>query len=279
MSDNYLADDDYSAYHNDSIVLEEKYQHLMDWSIWLEEYYLRAETDIDEDKKTFFFGSPYHLGPLHNAESILDVLSKGKKLCSIKLLSQKGVGEYFFKNFPRIPIYGNAHHVMPDRHAYDVNNMLTTAESDIKKLLSIQLQGQHIAPKIAVFDKDVPIKDFLAQAEEVWLRWQGRELEAQLIRLTRIFPKKGTPVRGKGNMPRAIGLWLWDYMEMKRKQGEAISITTAVDAFSDKYPLQDLLPDKNPPPNYLIFLYSRTDKCIGAKKVLPFRWQKGMAVN
>lgn len=279
MSDSYSADDGYSAYHNDNIALEEKYQRLMDWSIWLEEYYLRAEIDIEEGNKSFFFGSPYHLGALHNAESIIDVLSKGKKLCSMKLLSQKGMGSYFFENFPRIPIYGPAHHVMSNRCAYNVNKILTTAESDIKKFLDSQLQGQQISPKIAVFDKEVLLEDFLTQAEEVWLRWQGKELEAQLIRLTRIFPKKGTPVRGKGNMPRAIGLWIWDYMEMKRKQGKIISITTAVKSFTNKYPPEILLPCNDSEDNYLSFLYSCTDKCIRTQKVLPFTWKGGRKTN
>lgn len=270
-----------SAYHDDSIVLEKKYQDIMDWSIWFHEYNIRA--DITENEK-IFSSDPYYLvkytknhqfvdvlkGEM-NADAIINVLKNRRNLFDIAFFTDKGIEKVYFKDSILTPLYGSAVqslNISPESKG--INQVLIETSTRVEEIRKqANAHGVTKPLLIAGIDLGQDLHTLTLQIEELWLRAQKRELEADLVRFARIFKMNFKSKAKTANMRRAAGLWMWDYAYLEGKKGKKIKKIDAVNAFCKTYPVEDLRLEELDNSNFQ-YLLDHTDECIKARCVHPY---------
>lgn len=186
------------------IVLNKKYQSLMNWAYWFREYNVR-------NAHGFLFGDPKRGSdilkevltgePLYVPRSVLDDISPS---ILRRILETP---EYEKKKSPTL--------LQQLYQQLSIDGELSEYEMEI-------INRDHYTFDIVNLNLSRPLDEVLEEIEIVWLENNGRELEAVLKRLYILFGKgikwAGTPLK------RAIGLLLWEYeQETGMKTSEAIA--------------------------------------------------------
>lgn len=262
------------SYYNDSIILDKKYQKIMDWIVWMHEYYIRSELNVTTRDKTLFFDTDVLIdrntrklidtkNKIANSESILETLMNGKKLYLHIMFSEKGLKKTLFEEGIREAIGGNLSGLNINARDKETNDTLLIARNKLDEIRN--RYGVNLINGFSI-DFSQELEHLQSQLEQYWLRYKGQTEEARLVQMARILGyNKQRSLRSGANLSRAIGLWLWDY-----EAGQNSKPVEAVNAFQEKfYDIQ-----QNVDYSDYFFYLNRTKACIKEQKVLPFKKEK-----
>lgn len=149
--------------------------------------------------------------------------------------------------------------------------------SGMKKLVSLLSENPEKDIRICIVDFSKPVEDIIDDIKKIYTmkayvenRGHHREIRNDLM----AHPKNDDEIsrlpKGARDLPRAVGLWLWDYVDSKKIQWEHRAKSYAAFHLKFQNPKRpDCFVDKYNKSAQLADLLDKTRQCIEGIKVLP----------